>query len=119
MAISFSGTAVPPLISRRTHIKSARPIPFRRAVQIFWSRFRTRHLATARARDCIPRRSPSGTVTTRERWLERPRGAPPWAAIADTRTRENEMAAESDPRKYRIEPKIRLTDGRVIGTIAD
>ena len=29
------------------------------------------------------------------------------------------MAAESDPRRYRIEPKIRLTDGRVIGTIAD
>src|SRR5262249_10247211 len=69
----------------------------------------------------IPRRSYSGTVPTRGRWPERPRGPPPWAAIADTRTREkeNDMAAESDPRKYRIEPKIRLTDGRVIGTIAD
>jgi hypothetical protein len=29
------------------------------------------------------------------------------------------MSAEPDPRAFRIEPKIRLVDGRVIGSIAN
>ncbi len=29
------------------------------------------------------------------------------------------MSAEPDPRAFRIEPKIRLIDGRTIGSIAD